>query len=386
MINSCAPSQFGTTGKIKQVDRRISTRVLRLRLAIRFSGKLIVKCSSGVVRGIAALLAWWTCLSAQAGEYCLRPDKEDGTQANSVVCCSTPAGWQGWKDDPHYWDDVKGFNKQLLESAHRMSVSFIQSNCKHGSDCGRLVLQSWGRDGRGQPDVKQGMRDFVRQVRQHQNVREHADPIVIRFGSFDAGDSGRLTIWQIRSSFCNDYFLTTIAQRDVLVTIYLEAADSKDIASKLDSLKELARSVRITAANLASPDIIKVEVVRLSDQAIRQQLLQLTPLGDSKEKVYAFLQSHLYKDSIGPTFPGELRCDDGDLWTQIGSYSSVVARQKPPPKEYRPPTAEEIREHISDHPTLPPTIAVRAFWKFDKQGKLRDIEIRREAVEFKPKE
>jgi hypothetical protein len=35
---------------------------------------------------------------------------------------------------------------------------------------------------------------------------------------------------------------------------------------------------------------------------------------------------------------------------------------------------------------LPPSTIVKAFWKFDRARKLRDIEIKREVIEFKPKQ
>jgi hypothetical protein len=322
-------------------------------------------------------------LSAQAAEYCLRPDREDGTQANSVVCCSTPAGWEGWKDDPHYWDGIEGFNKELLESEHRLRVSFRQSNCKNALECAGLTLDSCGRDSRGQPDVEQGMRDFLRQLQQHQDVRHHPDPSVTRFDSFDPRNSGVLTIWQIRCSFWNDYFVTLIAQRDVLVTIYLEAPDIKDIVPKLDSLKELARSVRITAASLSSPDIVKIDVPRLSDETVRQQLLQLTPLGTPMEKVYEFLQSRLYKDTLEPQKPEELHWVNGDLYTQIGSYSNPITNPESPVPTISPTTDEELRLQPSVPKTLPSTTIVKAFWKFDKGRKLRGVEIRRHVIEYK---
>ncbi len=304
-------------------------------------------------------------------------------QAGSVVCFSTPSGWQGWKDDPHYWDGVKGFNKQLLESEHRVRVSFRESNCKNASECASLTLDTWGRDSRGQPDIQQGLHDLVRQVQQHQDVREDPDPVVTEFGSFDAGNSGPLTIWQIRCSFWNDYFLTMIARRDVLVTIYLEAPDIKDIVSNLDSLKELARSVRIAEASVSLPDIIKIDVVRLSDEAIRQQLLQLTPRGTPMEKVHEFLQSRLHKDSLESGRPEEVHQANGDLYAEIGSYASPPPVAEAVVPEKPPSTEEELRSQPSVPDTLPPTTVVRAFWKFDKQRKLRDIEIQRSVIDFK---
>jgi hypothetical protein len=251
------------------------------------------------------------------------------------------------------------------------------------SECASLTLNTWGRDPRGQPDVDQGLRDFLRQIRQHQDVREDPDPIVSKFGSFEAGDSGVLAILQIRCSFWNDYFLTMIAQHDVLVKIYLEAPDIKDIVPKLDSLKQLARSVRITPASSSSPDIIKIDVGRLSDEAVRQQLLELMPLGTPREKVHELLQSHLYKQSLVDAKPEEVRQANGDLYTQIGSYSNPPPVSEVAVPEKSPTTDEEFRSQPSVPKTLPSTTVVRAFWKFDKQRKLRDVEIQREVVEFK---
>jgi hypothetical protein len=341
--------------------------------------------SSVLAWGLATLLTCFTYLSAPAAEYCLRPDKEDGTQANSIVCCSTPTGWQGWKDDPHYWDNITGFNKQLLESAHRMSVSFGQSKCENGPDCASLTLDTWGRDPRGQPDIDAGVRNFLRQLRQHQDVSHDPDPSVTRFGSLDGGDLGSLTIWQIRCSFWNDYFLTMVAQRDVLVTIYLAAPDIKDIAPELDSLKELVQSLRITAANSSSPDVIKINVPRLSDEAIRQQLLQFTPLGTPREQVHQFLQSRLYKDSLESDKPGGVHETNTDLYTQLGSYANPPALPEAAIPQESPTTDEGVHSQPSIPEPLPSTTVVRAFWKFDKEGKVRDLEIKREVIEFKPK-
>jgi hypothetical protein len=240
-------------------------------------------------------------------------------------------------------------------------VLFDQPNCKKGpewSECAHLTLETWGRDSRGQPDVDQGMRDFLRQLRQHRGVRREHDPSVTRFASFDASDSGTLTIWQVRSSFWHDYFLTMITQRDVLVTMYLEARDIKDIEPKLDSLKELARSVRITDASMVFPDIVKIDAKRLSDAAIKQQLLQITPPGTPMERVHQILEWRLViRKSPEVGLSGELQWVNGDLYTQIDSY--------PNPGPF--------------------ATVVEVFWKADKQHKLRDIEIRRRAIEYKSK-
>lgn len=149
--------------------------------------------------------------------------------------------------------------------------------------------------------------------------------------------------------------MSVFAERDVLVTIELGGPDIKDIVPKLDSLKELARSVRLADATLTLPDIVNIDPDRLSDEAIRQQLLQLTPVGTPMEKLYDLLQLRL---EGAPGF-GEVRLGlnwvKGDLSMQLGSFP------KPGP-----------------FATL-----VEAFWRSDKKRELRDVEIRRRVKEYK---
>ena len=253
-------------------------------------------------------------------------------------------------------------------------VLFHQADRKEGPECPSLGLDTRSRNSRGQPDVESGLRDFLNERAQPQDLSPRKPPCVVvsRVGSFHTDNSGDPTIWRIRCSSGDQLFVTFLALRDVLVRIELGGPDVEHIAPNLDSLKELARSARSTDASVAIPDIIEIDA-RLSDGAIMRQLLQLTPLGTLREKVDRLLQR--------PRLPDALHSDNGDLWTQIGSYSSPASRQRMQVKEYRLPTGEKIRQHISDSPTLPPTIAVRAFWRFDKEQRLRDIEIRRQKIE-----
>jgi hypothetical protein len=322
---------------------------------------------------LAGLCASFNSLPVHAAEYCLGPYK-----GNTVICCSTPAGWLGWKDDPHLRDRMKQ-SDEYTRAWLGTFVDFHQPNWKQGAEGPYLGLDTRGRDSRGQPDVQAGLRDFLNESEQLQDLSPRRPPCVVvsRFGSFHTENYGTLKIWRIRCPSGRQHLLTLLAQRDVLVRISLDGPDIKDIVPKLDSLKELARSVRITDASLAVPDVIKIDAARLSDDAVRKQLLQFTPLGTPREKVYDCLQR--------PRLPEELHWENGDLWTQIGSYSSL-SRRRERPKEYRPPTEEEIRSQISTHPNLPRTTTVKAYWKFDKERKLRDIEIKREVVEVKPKQ
>jgi hypothetical protein len=341
--------------------------------------------------GLAGLFTGFMFLSVQAAEYCMRPGKEDGTQADSVVCCSTPTGWEGWKDDlKHLARTKKLFKDPLTRALFQRSVWFFPSNCvaddkfrKKSPECSSLTLETQARDSRGQPDVEAGLRDFLDQLEQPQDLSPRDQPCVVvnRFGSFHTENSGVLTIWRIRCPSGSQHFVTLLAQRDVLVTIYLNGPDIKDIEPRLDSLKQLARSVRITQGTLSTQDIISINV-RLPDSAIRDQLLQLTPLRTPEDDVYRFLKSpRFYTAPLMPERAGELHRVNSDFWMEIGHYSNPVP-SGPRPK-YSPPSEQEIRSQISAPVALPPTTVVRAFWKFDKERKLRDIEIQREVVEFK---
>jgi len=193
---------------------------------------------------LAGLLTYLSCVCGRAAEYAMVPYKMHGTKANVKVLCRTPTGWQGWKDDPHYWDGIKESNRRLVEGEYRVSVSFWLPDCKYGRQCGLLTLETIGLDSPDQARFETGMQNFLKPLQQHQDRQRDPDPEVSRYAIFDAGALGPLTIWQIRTSFYNDYFLVIIVQRDVVVTVYLYADDVKHIVGKLDSLKELTRSVR----------------------------------------------------------------------------------------------------------------------------------------------
>jgi hypothetical protein len=107
--------------------------------------------------------------------------------------------------------------------------------------------------------------------------------------------------------------------------------------------------------DLGAADKIKINV-RQSDAAIRQQLLQLTPLGMPIRDVYQILQSRLHRDSRivgGPEKPHPFK---GQLGTEIGHYHE--------PRSF------------SEGFLLFPTV-VQTSWSFDRRQKLRDIHVRR---------
>jgi hypothetical protein len=152
--------------------------------------------------------------------------------------------------------------------------------------------------------------------------------------------------------------VTILAQHDALVTIHLGPPKAKDIEPKLDSLKELARSVRMADPSVTLQDIVEIDDARLSGEAIRQQLLQLTPLGTLMEKVREILEWRLRLKGNQPVrTPENLHWAKNDLYTEIGSY--------PNPGPF--------------------ATVVEAFWKSDERHKLRDVELRRRVIEYKSK-
>jgi hypothetical protein len=305
----------------------------------------------GIRASVTVHLIWFTFLSAQAAEYCMRPGK-----GNSVICCSTPVGWQGWKDEPHYEDRIKRLDP-LSKAWVGKLVSFHQPNCKEGPECPYLSLDTRGRDSRGQPDVETGLRKLLQEKEQLQDLSPRKPPCIVgsRFGSFHTENSGDLTILRIRCPSGSQQLVTLFAQHDVLVTIELWGPNFKDILPKLDSFKELARSVRFTDASLTLPDIVDVNPDHLSDEAIRQELLQLTPIGTAMEKVYDLLELRLESaPGYGHVAMG-LQWAKGDLWMQLGNY--------PQPGPF--------------------ATIVEAFWRSDKHHKLRGVEIRRRVYEYK---
>jgi hypothetical protein len=362
-----------------KIYRRTGIRTSKTGTARRFEivERYISRCS------LILLFAWFTSLPVHAAEYCLRPGKEDGTEANGIVSCTTPTGWQGWKDDPRYWDGMDGFTRMWLQTAHTFSVSFKRANCKVGPKCAFLHLKTTARDSRGQPDVEAGLHDFLDQLEQPQDLSSRDNPCIVlnRFGTFDTENSGVLTIWAIRCPSGDRYLVTLLAQRDLLVTIDLRVPGSATAAANVDSLKELARSIRIADASSTLPDVIKIDV-DLSDRTIRDQLLRLTPLGTPREQVYKLLESHLFKDTWDMTSPAEIHwTEDGGLYTQIGHYSNRMPTGPVPKPTIT--TDEELRSRPQTPPMLSPQTVVRAVWKFDKQDKLRDVEIQRQVVGFK---
>jgi hypothetical protein len=108
-----------------------------------------------------------------------------------------------------------------------------------------------------------------------------------------------------------------------------------------------------SAGDLLSLDTVTINV-RQSDDAIRHQLLQLTPLGTTARQVFQFLQIRLHHDRDSHITGGPGQSFRSTMSVDLGDYVSFT------PQSY----------------FIFPTV-VQAFWYFDKDDKLRDIQVRR---------
>jgi len=325
----------------------------RLRLAK--SNRFVRQCYA------ACLLACFPALG-RAAEYSFVPVRLDGTKASHAISCVTPGGWQGWKDDPTFWNRLGGFDKRFLQGYNMSAVAFTRRNCTRGTDCERLVLETTARDARGQPDVKTRLQAFLTHLNEHQDSAEEPAHIVNLLHTFEIKGVGAVPIWEVRSSFYDDYFVSIILLSDVIVTIYLQTPDSEQVRQELGAVKELAQSIKVTNASPLSPDTIRIDV-RETNDAIRRQLLTLTPLGTSFDDVYAVLQKRIYKDSLVLGKAGEIQRVNGALQIQIGNYWDGKSTQK--------------GQAGGEQTSLPAPTIVEAAWRFDNNQKLHEIQIRR---------
>jgi hypothetical protein len=112
----------------------------------------------------------------------------------------------------------------------------------------------------------------------------------------------------------------------------------------------------VSSLPISAADRIKIDV-RQSDAVIRQQLLRLTPLGTSTDKVHDFLESRLQRDNEYSRISG---------WPvrRSGSFMGVVLGHY-----------HEMRS-FAEGLFLFATV-VGGNWYFNEHNKLRDIQVRR---------
>src|SRR5947208_614660 len=101
-------------------------------------------------------------------------------------------------------------------------VLFHQADRKEGPECPSLGLDTRSRDSRGQPDVESGLRDFLNERAQPQDLSPRKPPCVVvsRVGSFHTDNSGDPTIWRIRCSSGHQLLVSLPSLPNVLVRIW----------------------------------------------------------------------------------------------------------------------------------------------------------------------
>ena len=67
---------------------------------------------------------------------------------------------------------------------------------------------------------------------------------ITKIGYFDAGQNGKLPIWEVRSS-AYDVFVVLIVRDHVVVDVCLRGDDADDLVKYLGTLKELTRGIQI---------------------------------------------------------------------------------------------------------------------------------------------
>lgn len=305
---------------------------------------------------VLVALAISTAASGLAADYTFVPDKKDGTAGSTAISFTAPASWVGWKDDSHYFDRTDPFSRMLVESALTVGTSLSPLNCEPNSTCPTLTIDTFARESSAPPDINTALR------RQATELWDPA-PEVRKFGSFDTARAGVLTIWRARCEKCENQLVTLVALGDVVAMISLQGPDQKQTVAALDSLKELARSARISPATFTSPDMITVDA-RQSPAAIRQQLLELTPLGSAKETVYSILDRRIRKEPDAGK-PGLSR-RRSDFEVHLGWYDN-------PPGNA--PAALGALETDRTH--------VNGVWRFGRDQKLREIDVRTKRVRMR---
>jgi hypothetical protein len=117
----------------------------------------------------------------------------------------------------------------------------------------------------------------------------------------------------------------------------------------------LAALFSALVSHLSAADKIKINV-RQSDTAIRQQLLQLTPLGTRADRVFEFLQNRLQRDSGTPIAGAPGQPFRSSMSVDLGHYCDPAT----------------VRQYFFPFPTI-----VDAAWLFDEHDRLNDIKVQR---------
>jgi hypothetical protein len=209
MITSCARSQFGVTRKMPK-----RTMCLSVTLAILFLA-----------------LAGRLCFCASGHEYELLPipDGKDLSRGNKKVLVTAPKDWEARRPTSPIWLEPRNID-------YAIGFGLVGRR-------GDPVLSVWTNH-RGRSNTKKvGPRNSYMGVNLETDIEE------LKFiEKFDAGVNGKLDVWRFRT-YNRNYLLVLIVQPDsdgrTEVDAYLSAKDVARLMPYLNSLKEVARSIRV---------------------------------------------------------------------------------------------------------------------------------------------
>jgi hypothetical protein len=200
-----------------QIQVQMISAYLRVLLAILFCA-----CSAAL------------CLSAPGRQYELVPqfDGKDLTRGNKRVLVTAPKGWESREYRGPTWP---GFDPRDID----YSIAFARK----GRAVGRPVIEIETNHIGHHYSAKVTPKNSYMGVNLNTDIKE-----LKLIETFDAGVNGTLDVWRFRT-YNRNYLLVLIVQPDTEgrteVDAYLSADDVAQLMPYLNSLKEVARSIRI---------------------------------------------------------------------------------------------------------------------------------------------
>jgi len=185
---------------------------------------------------LAMLLPAYTahlCFSASAHEYELIPQfgGKDSTRGNKRVLVTAPKGWESGEYRGPTW---RGFDPRDIDYA----IAFARKG-QRGGPVIEIETSHIGRD----YSAKVTPRNSFMGVNLNTDIKG-----LKLMETFDAGINGKLNVWRF-GTYNRNYLLVLIVQPDTggrtEVDVYLSGENPAQLTQCLNSLKEVARSIRI---------------------------------------------------------------------------------------------------------------------------------------------
>jgi hypothetical protein len=189
---------------------------------------------SVVLAVLSSALVGNHCFAASEHGYKLIPirDGKDLSRGNKEVLVTAPKGWEARQPSPRpVWFEPRNIN-------YAIGFGLVGERADP-------VLSVWTNH-RGRSNTeKVNPRNSYMGVNLETDIQE-----LKLIGSFDAGVNGKLDVWRFRT-YDRNYLLVLIVQPDsegrTEVDAYLSAKDVAQLMPYLNSLKEVARSIRVVS-------------------------------------------------------------------------------------------------------------------------------------------